>query len=501
LAAEDRLRRLEREVMALRSDLAAEARALSQGTRRLAAEVRELRLVPWGEAAAGLDRVARDAADALGKEVELSVEGAGLELDGSLVAALREPLGHLVRNAVDHGIEPPAQRAAAGKPRRGLLRLAAEADGIRVQVQVADDGRGLDPEALRAAALRRGVTPPADPARLVDLVFLPGFSTREEVGPVSGRGVGLDAVASAIRALRGTVAVASTPGRGSTFTLALPTSLHGVRAIVARDGGQAFGLPAADVERVVRAAPDRLRSVEGRPVLLLDAPLPAAPLHHLLGLDGGSWDPAARPLAVVLASRGRRGALLVEAVLAERELAIEALPDEFAALPFVAGAALLAAGELAVVLRPEELLDALAGRTVAAPATTAPAPARRRRIVLADDAATTRALARSLLEAAGYEVQAVPDGEAALNLLSAQGADLVVSDVEMPRRDGVELTRAIRSTPRLARLPVVLLTALASDEDRRRGLEAGADAYLTKGAFDQRVLLDTVADLLQGDSS
>jgi two-component system chemotaxis sensor kinase CheA len=497
LAAEERLRRLERELLALRGQLADEGRAMAQGTRRLAAEIRELRLVPWGEATAGLDRVARDVAQALRKEVEVVVEGAGLEVDQSVVAALRDPLAHLVRNAVDHGLEAPAARAAAGKPPRGLIKLTAQVAGPRVLVQVSDDGGGLDAEALRSAAERRGIPVPEDRARLLELVFLPGFSTRERADEVSGRGVGLDAVASTVRALRGHLRVESEPGRGTAFTLSLPATLHGMRALVARDGGQPFALAATEVERVARVTPDRLRTSDGRPVLVLDAPVPAAPLSHVLGLAAGPWDPAARRLAVVLSMGGRRGALLVEDVLAERELALEPLGEGLASQPFVAGAALLAAGDLALVLRSDELLDALRAAPAAAPQRAAPA-ARKRRIVLADDAATTRALARSLLEAAGYEVAVAPDGEAALALLSQNGADLVLSDVEMPRMDGIELTRAVRATPRLAKTPVVLLTGLASEEDRRRGLEAGADAYLVKSSFDQRVLLDTVAELLEG---
>jgi two-component system chemotaxis sensor kinase CheA len=496
-AALDAVRRAERDLGALRAQLFRDGRALAQGTRRLAAEVRALRLTPWVDATAGLDRLARDVADAERKDVELVVEGEGLELDRSVVDALRDPLAHLVRNAVGHGIEEPDAREAAGKPRRGRVTVRARVDAERVLVRIEDDGRGIDAAEVRAAAERLGIRAPADPAQLAELVFQPGFSTAREVTAVSGRGVGLDAVAETIRALRGTISVTSRPGAGATFDVSLPATLYGLRAVLAEDAGQVFAVPALDVERVVRVAADRVRTSDGRTVLLAGEPLPLAPLAHAAGLPGGAWESGARRLALVVAAAGRRAAFAVDDVLAERELSLEPLGRRLAGARVATGVAVLPGGDLAIVLGARELVAAAHGGALAA-ASPAPAAAARRRprVLLADDAATTRALARSILESAGYEVVAAADGEQAWGALQAQGADAVVSDVEMPGLGGFELTRAIRASPRWAKLPVVLLTALASEADRRRGLEAGADHYLVKSAFDQRELLDALADLL-----
>jgi two-component system chemotaxis sensor kinase CheA len=250
---------------------------------------------------------------------------------------------------------------------------------------------------------------------------------------------------------------------------------------------------------VVRLAPERLRTLEGRPVLLAPEPLPLAPLEHALNLAAGPWSLEGRRLALLVRGAARCAAFAVEDVIAERELSLEPLGPRLQGLPLASGVAVLPSGELAVVVATQALVEAARGRH-AQPSAAAPAiaaPPRRRRVLLADDAATTRTLGRSILEASGYEVLAAADGEQAWATLQAQGADLVVTDVEMPGLNGFELTLAIRNSPRFAKLPVVLLTGLASDADRRRGLEAGADAYLVKAAFDQRVLLETIAELLE----
>jgi two-component system chemotaxis sensor kinase CheA len=500
LAAEDELHRLERALAALRSQLAAEARWLERRTRRLTSDVRALRLTPWSDATAGLDRAARDVAAAVGREVEVAVEGEGLELDRSVVDALRDPIAQLVRNAVDHGVEPADERRAAGKPVRGRVEVRAEVAGERVFVTVRDDGRGLDPELLREEARRRGLPVPGDARRALELVFVPGFSTAREVTEVSGRGVGLDVVANAVRAMRGTVTVSSEPGRGTAFELAVPTTLYGLRAVLVRDAGQKFALPALDIERIVRLSPELVRTSDGRPVLLAGHPVPLSPLGHALGLASGAWALDERRVALIVDAGHRRAAFAVDEVLSERELSLEPLQGRLEGLPLASAVAVLPGGDLAVVLSSRELVDLAYGGALAAVAAGRAAERPTRRVLLADDAATTRALARTILEASGYEVLAAADGEQAWALLQQHGADVVLSDVEMPRMNGFELTRAIRESSRFARTPVVLLTALESEADRKRGLEAGADAYLVKAGFDQRVLVETITELLEEGS-
>jgi two-component system, chemotaxis family, sensor kinase CheA len=305
-------------------------------------------------------------------------------------------------------------------------------------------------------------------------------------------------VAAAVRAARGMVEVTSRPGQGTVFHLAVPTTLYGVRALLASDADQVMAIPAVDVLRVVRLEPARLRTQEGRPVLLDGDPIPLAPLGHAVGLAAGPWRADERRLALVVEAGGRRAAFAVREILAERELSVEPLRGRLEGSPVATALGALPGGGLAVVISARDLLEHALGVPAAEAPAPAPAARPRRRVLLADDAATTRALARSILEASGYEVVPAADGEQAWTLLQQHGADVVVSDVEMPRMTGFDLARAIRGSPRFARLPVVLLTALESDADRRRGLEAGADAYLVKSAFDQRVLLSTLSELLEG---
>jgi two-component system chemotaxis sensor kinase CheA len=510
LDASERVRRLEREVLLLRSRLTSDARSLTQARGRLDAGLRELRLRPWAEAVAGLERTVRELAQAQGKEAQLVVEGAELDLDRAILEGLREPLEALVRNAVDHGLEAPAERQAAGKPPRGRVSVAARVAGGRVHVRVEDDGRGLQLERLAEAARRRGLPVPADPALALQLVFAPGVSTAPAVTVVSGRGVGLDLVAARLRAMQGTVEVASTPGLGTRFDVVLPATLSAVRALVVSLAGQLFALPALSAVRVLRLKSSEVRSAEGRAVVLHGGgPLPLVPLAGVLGLSapgegggaGGAGEHSAR-LAVLVRCGAREAALEVDEVLAEQELVLQPLGPRLAELPFVSGASPLVGGRLVLLLAPQDVLEAalrLPGAPL--PSSEAAAAAAReapRRVLVADDSLTTRTLERTLLEGAGYEVLTAADGEEALALLRAQGADLLVSDVEMPRLDGIGLTRAVRQSKRFASLPVVLVTGLHSDADRARGLEAGASAYLVKSNFDQRVLLETVARLLYG---
>jgi two-component system chemotaxis sensor kinase CheA len=494
-----RLRDLERELDRLSLAMTADARALEGSAGALDDEVRRVRMLPFAEACQGLDRLVRDLAHAAGKEVELAVEGGAVELDRSVLEALRDPLRHLVRNAVDHAAETPAERRAAGKPPATRVTVSAAIRGGQVEVVVEDDGRGLDLGALREQVRRRGLPEPADERELAHAVFLPGLSTRRAVTEVSGRGVGLDVVKGRVEALHGSVDVAGTSGRGTRFTLAVPLTLTALRALLVTAGGQAFAVVAGAVQRLVRVDPATLRSVEGREVLTLGGPpLPLTSLAATLGLPAHAPAPGERLPAVVLAVGERRVAFLVDELLAEQEVVIKGLGARVRRLRHVSAATVLASGRVALVLNVGELIrTALAGRGPAARAAPeARATPARRRVLVVDDSVTTRALEKSILEAAGYEVLAAPDGAAAWRLLQERGADLIVSDVEMPRLDGFGLTAAVRGSKRFKDLPVVLVTARESEQDRARGAEVGADVYLGKSAFDQEGLLKVLGQLL-----
>ncbi|PTL83193.1 response regulator [Vitiosangium sp. GDMCC 1.1324] len=494
-ADEAAARRLEKRLAQLGRALAVDGRALLQATGGLDEEVRRARTLPFAEACAGLERNARDLAHASGKQVRLEVHGGALELDRSLLQGLREPLLHLVRNAVAHGVETPAARRSAGKPEEGRVTLTARLRGGRVQVVVEDDGRGLDLDTIRERARALGLTVLED-AGDARLIFMSGLSTAESVTAVSGRGVGLDVVRSQVEALRGSVDVAFEPGQGTRFILDVPLTLSTLRVLLVTAGGQTFAVAGESVERLLRLEPGEVRVVEGRQLWVAPRALvPLATLTTVLGLPASA--PRPRPGAMVLASGELRAVLVVEEVLAEQEVLIRGLGPRIRRARHVSGMAVLPDGRMAPLLNAPSLVRAAEGRT--APAGLFPSPVEkkvRKRVLLVDDSMTTRALEQSILEAAGYDVLACVDGQEGWERLQAEGADAVVSDVEMPRMDGFALTEAVRGSPRFGRLPVVLVTARSKPEDKARGLQVGASAYLVKSAFDQTHLLETLRHLL-----
>jgi two-component system chemotaxis sensor kinase CheA len=496
-----RLRRLEKDLERLTAALVGDSRLIDQVADALDDEVRRARMLPFAEACQGLARMVEDLAVASGKAVDLVLGGGDVELDRSVLEGLKDPLRHLLRNAVDHGAEPPAQRSAAGKPARARVTVDAVLRGAQVEVVVADDGRGLDLDALRQQARKKGLPEPADDHEAARLVFHPGLSTSRLITDVSGRGIGLDVVKSQVEALHGTVDVTFTPGQGTRFTLAVPLTLTTLRAVLVGAGGQTFAFVGTSVEKLVRIDPAQVRSVQGREVLSLGgAPLPVVSLLDVLGRGAAETGPARGKMpAVVLTTGHRHMIVVVDELLAEQEIVVKGLGARIRRVPHVAAATILPSGRIALVLNAANLMRTALARSPAAglaPRNGVAEGEARKRILIAEDSLTTRTLEKTILEAAGYEVEAVGDGEAAWNHLQQHGADLLVSDVEMPGLDGFTLTQAVRGSKRFHDLPVVLVTGHDRDEDRAHGLEAGANAYLVKSAFDQRNLLETIAQLL-----
>ena len=492
---EQALLRAETELARVTLELAADRRALGVVAMGLDDEVRRSRTLSFEEGCEGLERAVRDVARGMGRQARLELHGGALELDRSLLQGLREPLLHLVRNAVAHGLESPEERERLGKPPEGRVTLSARLRGSRVEVTVDDDGRGLDLAALRERARARGLKVPEEDEEAARLVFEAGLSTAAEVTQVAGRGVGLDVVRMHVEGLRGGVEVTTLPGRGTCFTLDVPLTLSTLRVLLVSAGGQTLALASESVARLVRLSPEEVRDVEGRPAWASgDALLPLASLADVLGLPPGP--PRARRGAVVLAAGTARAVVVVDEVLAEQEALVRSLGHRVRRAQHVSAAAVLPDGRLSLLLNPVSLVRAAGGRPAAS---LFPAPAAqrtRRRVVLADDSPTTRALEQSILEGAGYEVVPCVDGAEAWERLQAGGADALVLDVEMPRMDGFALTEAVRASPRFSRLPVVLVTARGKAEDKARGLQAGASAYLVKSAFDPTSLLETLRRLL-----
>jgi two-component system, chemotaxis family, sensor kinase CheA len=472
-------------------------RASAGLAREIAERSRALRVVPFGSLESSLDRTARDAGAAVGKPVELRLRGGAIEIDRRVRDGLRDPLLHLLRNAVDHGLEAPEVRATAGKSSVGIIEVVASLAGRDLCITVEDDGAGIDVDAVRAMATSRGLGDPgASQAELFSLLYEPGFTTRGAVTPLSGRGVGLDIVRQRVAEMHGRVEVESRPGRGARFTLVVPFDLSIVRGLIVRAGDAVFVIVTTAILRLQRVTGADLRAAAGR-LYLHDASglVPLADLDAVLGLPRrtrAASDDAPRP-CVVVAAGDRRVALRVDALIEERDVVIRPLGARVRRAAFVSGATVIGDGEVAPVLDVADLVR-LARPAQTQEAVEAP---QRKRVLVVDDSVTTRQLERSILEAAGYEVDVARDGQEAWDAL-ASGAvfDLVVSDVEMPRLDGFQLVSRVRAGARTARLPVVLITARDSDADRHRALEVGASAYVVKGGFDQEALLDIVEQLL-----
>ncbi|MBY0522031.1 MAG: response regulator [Gemmataceae bacterium] len=491
--------RLERDLERLAVGLQADTRQLEQAAGALDGEIYRARMLPFAEACQGLDRLVRDLVQVAGKRVALIIEGSAVELDRSILDGLKDPLRHLVRNAIDHGIEAAEQRQTSGKPLDARLTVAAALRGNRVEVTVADDGRGLDLAALRKQARERGLPEIVDDREAADLVFLPGLSTAPAITDVSGRGVGMDAVKNRIEALHGSVDVEFTPGQGTRFRLSLPLTLSKLRVLMIAAGGQTFAFPSAGVQRLLRVDLTAVWSAGGRAMLsVAGVPLPVADLAATVSLAGRERAATGMVPGFIAIAGERRVVFLADEFSAEQEVVVKGLGARFRQVPHVSGATILPSGQIALVLNASALARSALTRVPAhgAPALRPQEAPKKKRILIAEDSVTTRTLQKTILESAGYEVLAAPDGAAAWEILQQQGADLLVSDVDMPRMDGFALTQSVRDSERFAELPVILMTSRASEQDRQRGVEVAADAYVVKSGFDQAELLATMARLL-----
>jgi two-component system chemotaxis sensor kinase CheA len=490
---------------------------LSQNTAQLGAvadaisqEVLAIRLLPAGTVFMPLERLVRDLARQTGKDARLVLSGTDTEIDRRILDELRDPLMHMVRNTVDHGLELAQDRVRANKPSHGTVHLAAVQRGDRVQISVEDDGRGLDVDAIRETAIRRNLltaerADQIDVSNLIDLIFHPGFSTRASVTEISGRGVGMDVVREHVRRLGGDIAVRTTPGAGTCFTITVPLTLATTRVLLVEDGGQLYAVPSSNIERTGRMRLSDVFRLEGRRALQLDGrPIPVVELSEVLqrrDVDRSAASDEWRPY-FVLPQGDRAIALLADRLIDETELVVKSLGAPLKRVRHVGGAAILGTGAVVVILNPADLINSALGNLEAAPrasvheAVAPEASVPRRRVLVVDDSVMTRTLERTILESAGYTVYVAADSAHALELLNETTVDAIVSDVEMPGMSGLELTAAIRQDERWRHLPIVLVTSLDSPEHVERGAAAGADAYIVKGRFDQNDLLQTVGRLL-----
>ena len=487
-------------------------RELVEGHRGGMALVRDgamgLAMVPVRRVFAALPRIVRDVAQATNKDVVLETSGEDVELDKQVLDGVADALKHLVINAVDHGIEASADREAVGKPSRGVVRVSARSVGGTVVIEVADDGAGVDEEAVREKAIRLGLIAADSPlvgAGLLALLFTPAFSTAETVTETSGRGVGLDVVRNAVEELGGSVDIRSDRGTGTAFVMTLPVTLGVLRCLIARVGDERYAVPVPGVVESLSLRDAQIHTLAGAPVVLRHGvSVPLLDLGAALGLTRGA-DEAPRAALVVRHSNGQQLAWAVDRLEGESELVVKDLGAFLGRVPYVAGATIDGDGSVVCLLDLRELADrAVGGGAFAAAPMAAPSPKkaaaapgqRKARVLVVEDSVGVRELERVILEGAGYLVETAVDGLDGASRLKDDPADLVLSDVEMPGMDGFALTRTIRRTKGWENVPVIIMTSRGEDHARQAGLEAGCSAYLLKNEFDQEQLVSTVRRLV-----
>jgi two-component system chemotaxis sensor kinase CheA len=501
----DELGRVERVLGTIAADLDASTGGLHSVSSELRDQVMRLRMVPVGGVFRKHQRTVRDLAHSLGKRARLELVGEDTELDKLLVDALDDPLLHLVRNAVDHGVEPPQDREAAGKPAEATVRLEAHHRGNQVLIRIADDGRGLDPEKLKAKAKEKGIVDDAELATMdaraaYELIFRPGFSTAAAITDVSGRGVGMDVVRQTIVSrLKGSIDIESELGRGSAFVLRLPLTLAIIQVILASAGGEVFAIPLDSVFRTVVVPLRDVSLVGDREIVDIEGEaVPLVRLAQVLELDGD--EEHGESLHLVLTEMGEDlYALACDRLLGKREIVIKSLGDLLSATPCAAGATLL--GDRCALILDVPAIVQRAQRRAVAP----PPPSKRvhvgaplAQILLVDDSEIVRESLRRILTEAGYEVTTATDGREALAACQGRVFDLVSTDVMMPHVDGYELTRALRAMPTYRDVPIVMVTSRGELIDRARGFDAGVDDYIEK-PNDKQLLLRSVRKLLGHD--
>lgn len=465
------------------------------------------RMRPFADVLSGQVRMVRDLGRSLGKQVRLEIEGEKTQVDRDVLEKLEAPLTHLLRNAVDHGIEAPEQRVLAGKPAEGLIRLRASHQAGLLVLELVDDGAGVDLERVRRSIVERGLSPEQTAAslseeELLTFLFLPGFSLRDKVTEVSGRGVGLDAVQHMVRQLRGAVVLEQTAGEGSRFHLEVPLTLSVVRSLVVEVGSEAYAFPLAHIERMCDLAPEDIVQVEGRQHFWHEGRHIGLVAASQL-LDRPSTQNGGQTLkVVVIRERETIYGVAVERFIGERTLVVLPLDERLGKVQDISAGALLDDGSVVLIIDVEDLLRSVeklldTGRLERI-ARQNQAQAPRKRILVVDDSLTVRELQRKLLLNRGYDVAVAVDGMDGWNALRSEDFDLLITDIDMPRMDGIELVSLLRRDNRLQSLPVMVVSYKDREEDRRRGLDAGADYYLAKASFHDDALLDAVVELIGG---
>lgn len=473
---------------------------------RLRSEVLASRMRPFGDVTRGFPRMVRDVARQLHKDVVLQIEGLATQVDRDILQQIDAPLNHLLRNALDHGIETPEERRRAGKPEQATLRVTAMHNAGMLSIHVEDDGRGIDIEKLRVSVVTKGMvneTMAAElsEAELLEFLFLPGFSTRDKVTEISGRGVGLDVVHSTVQRMRGMVRAISHSGKGTHFHLQLPLTLSVIRALLVEICGEPYAIPLARIDRTLKLDTSCVESLEGRQYFTLgNQHVGLVFAGQVLGVSNQVESSDFLPV-VVLGERLNRSGLVVNRFIGERDLVVHTLDPRLGKIQDISAASVLENGEPCLIIDVDDMLRSIdiliaGGRLDKIQDNQSQAQTHGKRILVVDDSITVREVERNMLTTRGYQVDVAVDGMDGWNAIRMNQYDLVISDVDMPRMNGFEFVRLIKQDDRLRDTPVMIVSYKDREEDRQRGLDAGADYYLTKGSFHDETLIEAVADLI-----
>jgi two-component system chemotaxis sensor kinase CheA len=484
-----------------------ECRTISPMVDELVDGMKRVLMLPVASLLSSFPKMVRDLARSRGRQAELSISGADIEIDKRVIENLKDPLTHILRNAVDHGIEAPETRQSLGKPTRGHISIAVtRLENNKIQLCVSDDGAGIDIGQLREVAVREGLRTQGqiettDDAEALRLVFASGLSTSRAVSHVSGRGLGMAIVEEKVEYLGGSVTIDTEIGKGTMFRITVPATLATARGILAQISDWPFVMPVVSVDRVVRVRKKEVRMVENRETIQLEGrTLPLVYMNEVLDLPFKPQRNATDHIQAVVAGSGDdRVAFAVDRILGEQEVLVKTLGPQLVRVKNIAGGTIIGSGKVVPIMNIADLLQSAAataqpGRRPDSAASNGGEA--RKAVLVVEDSITSRMLLKNVLEAAGYYVKPTVDGIDALSALRDEDFDLVISDIEMPRMDGFELTSKIRGDSRLARLPVMLVTGLETQEQKERGIDVGANAYLTKSSFTQGTLLETARSLL-----
>ncbi|MBI3583042.1 MAG: hybrid sensor histidine kinase/response regulator [Nitrospinae bacterium] len=506
----------------LKSKIGGDSSRLDFISDRIDEGIRKIRMIPLTTIFNLYPKMVRDMTRQQSKDVNLIIEGEDVVADKRIVEEMKDPLMHIIRNSIDHGIEKPEDRERLGKPRTGTIKLKGMQTASNVVIEVSDDGKGLDIEAVKQAAVKRNIYSEAElsgmtKAQIESLIFQSGISTSSFVSDVSGRGVGLDVVRTNVERLKGNITLESFPNAGCRFRIKLPVTVSTMRVLIAAFGGRRYAIPVEYVEMSRMITRDDIFTVAGRQTVKIDSqPISVARLKELLEVRNAEFgmrneelklnNPASHSTlrtphsafpCIILSVNNERMGLIVDDLIDEQEVILKPQSAILKSVRNVSGATLLATGEVCMVLNPNDMLKALRRQEAPTPPEIpAEKEIKKKTILLVEDSIVTRTQERRILEGAGYKVVIAVDGMDALNKLSSQSFDALVSDIIMPNMDGLTLTEKIRKDTKYKELPVILVTTLSSDEDRKKGMDVGANAYIDKPAFDQKAFLEIVERLI-----